>query len=239
MPTVRRALLVHGSGGGAWEWALWRPVLERAGWTVSALELQPVGAGLAETTVDDYVSQVTGSLAAHSVRAAVVGASMGGLLALAAAAREPVRALVLVNPVPPAGTPGWPRHRVRFPAVVAWGSRSVAETLSGLPDADPAVAALAPERWRDESGQVMHALYRGVAVEPPRVPTLVLVGGLDDEVPSGVGLALSRHLGADALRLSGVSHLGAVLGRRAPEAARLAAAWLETAGAAAPAGADA
>jgi hypothetical protein len=226
MPPTRIALMVHGSGGGPWEWALWRPVFEAAGWATRALELEPDPGGVAATTLADYGRQAAAAVAGAGPGTVVVGASLGGLLALGLGPSAEVAALVLVNAVPPAGTPGWPRHRVRFPDVVGWGARTVAETLGRLPDAEPEALAVAPERWRDESGAVLRALWRGVPVARPAAPTLVLTGDLDDEVPAGVALAMARRLGADAFRLHGVSHLGALLGRRAPAAARLALAWL-------------
>ncbi|MEO6104787.1 MAG: hypothetical protein ABIP44_14255, partial [Pseudoxanthomonas sp.] len=58
------ALLVHGAGGGAWEWNQWRGVLEAQGIIVHALDLQPTAAGLAATTVQDYRNQVRDALQA-------------------------------------------------------------------------------------------------------------------------------------------------------------------------------
>ena len=230
MDLTRHALLIHGSGAGAWEWLRWRVVFEGAGWTTQALDLQPGRSGLALTTFEDYAAQVTAALADSGPGTVLVGASLGGTLALAAGGRAPAAAMVLVNAVPPGGTPGWPRQPTRFPSVVAWSGKTVAETLSSLPDADPAVLEEAvPERWRDESGAVMRALWAGVQIRPPGLPTLAVLGDLDDQVPPGVGLTLARRLRADALRLRGVSHLGALLGSRAAIAARLSLAWLDTA----------
>ena len=229
MNGARRALLVHGSGAGAWEWLRWRGVFEAAGWEVVALDLEPSRGGLAATRFADYAGQVASALAETGPDTVLVGASLGGTLALAAASRLPVSALVLVSGVPHGGTPGWPRQPARFPEVVPWSTRGVAETLAGLPDADPRPLDGAPIRWRDESGAVMRALWDGVQVSVPRIPTLALLGELDDQVPTTVGLSMARRLHADAVRLQGVSHLGTLLGRRAEAAARLALAWLDTA----------
>jgi pimeloyl-ACP methyl ester carboxylesterase len=218
--------MVHGSGAGAWEWALWREVFEAAGWRTRAVDLEPAPAGLAATRLEDYARQVQAALAEAGPGTVLVGASLGGLLALALGRDPGLAALVLVNAVPPAGTPGWPLQRVRFPEVVGWGNRTVADTLERLPDAGAEPLPGAPERWRDESGAVLRALWEGVRVERPAVPALVVVGDLDEDVPAAVGLTLARRVGADALRLHGVSHLGALLGRRARAAARLALTWL-------------
>ncbi len=221
--------MVHGSGGGAWEWLRWRGVFEAAGWAVTALDLEPTRGGLAATRFADYAGQVVAALGEGAEDTVLVGASLGGTLALAAASRVPVSALILVSGVPHAGTPGWPRQPARFPEVVPWSTRGVAETLASLPDADPNPFEGAPARWRDESGAVMRALWDGVQVSVPRIPILALLGELDDQVPTTVGLSMARRLHADAIRLQGVSHLGTLLGRRAESAARLALAWLDTA----------
>ena len=58
---ARRVLLVHGAGGGAWEYCLWMPVLRAAGWSPEAVELQPRAVetgGLAATRFEDYLEQV-------------------------------------------------------------------------------------------------------------------------------------------------------------------------------------
>lgn len=221
----RPLLLVHGSGAASWEWVLWREALAGSPRRVHAVDLVPDPDGVAATSLDHYLGQVVRALDECGRATVVIGASLGGLLALAAVAEVPAAALVLVNPVPPAGTPGWPKRGLRFPEVVPWGVRRVAETVSGLPDAAPVLPRGLPERWRDESGAVMRAAFEGYAVLSPSIPSLVITGTLDEEVPTGVALAAARRLGADAMRLVGVSHLGALLGRRAHGAARLALAW--------------
>lgn len=223
----RRAVFVPGSGAGAWEWVRWRPVFESAGWEVSALDLEPSRGGIAATTFSDYAAQVLSALAQSGGDSVLVGASLGATLALAAASRAPASALVLVSGVPHAGTPGWPRQPVRFPDVVPWSTRGVAETLAALPDADPRPFDGLPERWRDESGAVMRALWEGVRVSTPSVPVLAVLGESDDQVPTNVGIAMARRLRADVIRLQGASHLGTLLGQRAEFAARLALAWLD------------
>ena len=99
----KAALLVHGAGGGGWEYELWRDAFEQRGWRVVARDLQPGASGLAATSVDDYVGQLAQWLppAERSSELVIVGASMGGALALRAAATLRPTALVLVNSVVP------------------------------------------------------------------------------------------------------------------------------------------
>jgi pimeloyl-ACP methyl ester carboxylesterase len=35
------AVMIHGAGGGGWEWDAWRPVFEHGGWDVIAADLMP------------------------------------------------------------------------------------------------------------------------------------------------------------------------------------------------------
>ena len=52
-----RALMVHGAGGGAWEWLIWQRVFAAAGAQTQAFDLLPHGA-LAATHYSHYLAQV-------------------------------------------------------------------------------------------------------------------------------------------------------------------------------------
>lgn len=222
----RVAVFVHGAGGGGWEWGVWARVFAAHGYEVVAPDLAPGPAGLAGTTLQDYAGQVEAWLADVERRRpgafrVLVGASLGGLLALMRSPAADV--LVLVNPMPPEGLPAPPR-----PAVVPWGrNASLAGTRRAMPDADEAAALFAFRRWRDESGQVLDQAAAGVAFERPRGPVLVLASDDDGDVPPERSEALARQLGARFQPWPG-SHVGPLLGRRAAEAAGLAVEWLNT-----------
>jgi pimeloyl-ACP methyl ester carboxylesterase len=134
------AVCVHGAGGGGWEWAIWARVFAARGWRVVAPDLLPVAEGLAATALADYRAQVLAWCAQASTPPVLIGASLGGLLALSVAAQANESALVLVNPLPPWGLPaGAPA-----PPIVRWGSaRRFASTRRAMPDADDA-ARLSP-----------------------------------------------------------------------------------------------
>lgn len=223
-------VFVHGAGGGGWEWRLWARIFGARGWAVSAPDLEPDAAGVGTTSIDDYVAQIGSWLNTEGVPPFVVGASMGGLLAAQAIARVPVSGLILVNSLPPLGVAGWPLAPMRFPAVITWPEARVQQSLRELPDYDPDLADVFCETWRDESGMVMNALYRGVPVARPDVPCLVMSGAADDDVPRSVAESLAHTLDADFLSLARTSHLGILLGRRAQFAAALALEWIECIG---------
>lgn len=219
--------MVHGAGAGGWEWRLWERIFEAGGWDVLAPDLEPHTAGVGATTVDHYVNQVRSWLDMDGAPPFLIGASMGGLLAAQAAARAPLSGLVLVNSLPPGGVEGWPLAPVRFPTVISWPTRRVQESLRDMPDYESSVEEVFPEMWREESGVVMNALYRGVPVAPPQAPCLVMAGEADEDVPPRVAQTLAGAFDADFLRLAKTSHLGILLGRRAQFAAALALEWIE------------
>ncbi|RZA36114.1 MAG: alpha/beta hydrolase [Lysobacteraceae bacterium] len=221
---MRSAVLVHGAGGGAWEWNLWRPVLAAAGWEVDALELQPAAAGVAATSLQDYIDQVTEAVEGMPRPRAVIGASLGGLLAVACAGKAD--ALVLVNPLPPA-----PWH-LKLPArqwddVVGWRRNArLPSTRDAMPDADDASAMYAFRHWRDESGQVMRQASAGFEVAVPRCPALFVVSHRDEAIAPDIISAWSTAWEAELMETIATSHVGPLLGSQGPSIALQAVAWL-------------
>jgi predicted alpha/beta hydrolase family esterase len=220
----RSVLLVHGGGGGGWEWNVWKGVLEAAGLRVQAPDLQAAPGGVGATTFDDYAAQVRAALAALPRPRAVVGASLGGLLAMACA--DAADALVLVNPLPPA-----PWHAQLpgrdWPDVVPWRRDArLTGTHRAMPDADEATALFAFRHWRDESGQAMRAAYGGIAIARPACRTLCIASMVDADVPPALTAALATDWEASLLRATAVSHVGPLLGRNAAATAGQVVAWL-------------
>jgi len=222
---VPSLLLVHGAGGGGWEWQAWARVFTAAGWQVAAPDLQPAPAGLAQTHLDDYRGQVRDALAALPRPRASAGASLGGLLALACAGDAD--ALVLVNPLPPAPWHAQLPAAPRGDAVVRWGARaSLAGTRAAMPDARPGDAWFAFRRWRDESGAVLDAARAGIECALPSCPTWVLASASDEDVPCAISQRVAEGIGADFHRLEDASHVGPLIGRHAVPAAMRALTWL-------------
>ena len=217
-------LLLHGAGGGGWEWNAWRGAFEAAGIAVAALDLQPVAGGIAATRFADYESQAWAVLRGLPRPRAVVGASLGGLLALSVAADAD--AVVLLNPIPPApwhaGLP--PRD---WPDLVPWRREArLVGTRRALPDADDASALYAFRHWRDESGGALREAYAGVDVSCPDVRMLCVASESDADVPAALTIALAHAWEAELWRLPGCGHAGPLLGRRAPALAVRVAQWL-------------
>lgn len=223
----RHALLIHGAGGGGWEWNLWRGVLQAHGIHVHAPDLMPSREGLPATSLDDYRMQVLQALLALPRPRVVVGASLGGLLALQVAAQAD--ALVLVNPLPPA-----PWHSElplrEWADVVSWQRNTrLASTRAALPDADDATALYACRHWRDESGAVLRAAQAGIEVERPSCPALLVVSAVDDDAPPHISIEIAKHWQAERVETLATSHVGPLLGRQATQIATQAVAWLNNA----------
>jgi pimeloyl-ACP methyl ester carboxylesterase len=217
---------VHGAGGGGWEWGIWARVLAVRGFAVIAPDLMPVAAGIEKTSFGAYLDQVVEWCRGAGEGVVLAGASLGGLLALAAAHAVRPAALVLVNPLPPAGVLARPLH-APYPSIVPWArERSLASTQRAMPDADDAARLYALRRWRDESGEVLNKAREGVSVETPRCPALLLASELDADVPAAAVRALAIRLSADVRSIPGASHLGPLLGRIAADTAARAADWI-------------
>ena len=229
----KAALLVHGAGGGGWEYDLWRDAFERRGWRVVARDLEPGASGLAATSADDYVAQLAQWLppAERSSELVIVGASMGGALALRAAATLRPTAVVLVNSVVPRpwahpATTTSTSTSKPVPDVLRWAGSSLERTARAMPDATPEVQRWACAQWRDESGAVMRALRGGYEASKPDCRCLFVISAEDTDVPPAEQRAWAAAWGATALELPGASHVGPLLGRAAPEVARRVVGWL-------------
>jgi pimeloyl-ACP methyl ester carboxylesterase len=220
------AIMIHGAGGGGWEYARWQPVFTAAGYGVITKDLLPAVDGLRATTFTDYCHQVRAWLPPQQP-IILIGASMGGILALKVAETIQPAALVLVNSVPPAGV-GAPRTGKSYPPLVPWANGPLEETRSALFDSDEATIQWAWPRWRDESGAVLNAMAAGISVQRPTCPTLVVLSEQDTDIPYQTGLALATWAGADVLLYHGMSHVGPLLSRRAAAVARMVMTWCQS-----------
>lgn len=221
-----QALLLHGAGGGGWEWNLWRGVLVARGILALAPDLQPTTAGLAATRLDDYRRQARDAFAALSPPRIAIGASLGGLLALDLAGQAGCAAAILVNPLPPSPEAAQLRRREIDPGIVPWRRDARLEgTRRHLRDADAAAAIHAFRRWRDESAAVLAEAAAGITLASPACPLLLMATDADEDVPAATSAALAGRLGASLVRLPG-DHLSPLLGRVAVRAATAAVEWL-------------
>ena len=213
--------MVHGAGGGAWEWLIWQRVFEATGTLTCAFDLVPNGA-LAATHYSHYLTQVHNQIEMFKPNV-LIGASLGGLLAAEAYGAAPsIRALVLIAPMPKGGGAGM---EIALP-VKRWAhATELAKTARALADADSAAIAFSHARWRDESASVLNTAYAGRDFTASTRPTLMLVAENDlDIVENGLrAWAISEQMDVQCVR--GASHTGVLLGRSAAPTAELAHRW--------------
>jgi pimeloyl-ACP methyl ester carboxylesterase len=207
-------VMIHGAGGGGWEYDKWRPIFEKKGWNVINRDLVPAHGSYAHTTLANYVSQVV-SWCPKEGCVVLIGASMGGRLALEAAPKIHPIAIVLVNSVPPEGN--YPR---KFPPVVKWANGPLKDTIDSMPDSDEWTIKWAWKRWRDESGPVMEQLSKGGKVENPRCPVVVVIGEKDTDVPPALSRKMAERFKATVLSYPGMSHVGPLMSKSAEKVAQ-------------------
>lgn len=189
---MRSLLLVHGSGSGPWIFDGWNETWPDA--EIVAVDLQ-AGLEVAHATIADYAASVVRAAAPLPLPLALVGWSLGGLVAMVAAHRVRPDALVLLDASPPL-------------------------EVQGLRDIDPAPGTFDPVdaggspppgmRYRRESSLAMGERDRGVSVPslPEGVRALVVYGSA---FAHDRGPVLAAHLGAEALDAGAVSHWDLVL----------------------------
>ena len=220
----RSALLLHGAGGGGWEWNLWRGILQAHAIAAHAPDLRPSELGLAATDLQHYSRQAGAALLGLPRPRVLIGASLGGLLAMPHAAQAD--ALILINPLPPAP---W-HHRLTarvWEDAIPWQRHArLHGTRRALGDADDATALFAFRGWRDESGAVLRQACAGIEVARPECPVLLVLSVQDEEAPPAIGDEMAAAWRAQRLETLAGSHVGPLLGRHAPRIAAQAVAWL-------------
>lgn len=224
IPVQGTVVMIHGAGGGGWEYAKWKPVFVKAGWRVIDRDLVPVAGQYERTSFDDYVEQVVGWTPKEG-KVVYVGASMGGILALKASEKCPADAIILVNAVPPAGV-GKRRGGEPLPAIVRWANGPLKDTEVSMPDSDRKTILWAWKKWRDESGTVMNTIRDGVLSQKPKCPVLVVIGEADTDIHPTDSRALAKWAAAEVKSYPKMSHVGPLLSKRAGEVARMAERWI-------------
>jgi pimeloyl-ACP methyl ester carboxylesterase len=104
-------IFAHGAFCGGWAFEQFRKPFEARGCACVAPDMRGHGAGAsrdatAGLSMSDYAADLAKLVASQAEPPILVGHSLGGLVAQMAAARAPVRALVLLAPSPPWGVPG-------------------------------------------------------------------------------------------------------------------------------------
>ena len=187
-------MLVHGAGSGPWVFDGW----EHDALDIVAVDLQD-GVDVTTASMADYSAVVARACAAARPPIALCGWSMGGLVAMTAAAQAGAGALVVIEPSAPAEVQG--THE----AGDAEGSFDPEEVYGTFPRGI---------RARPESTRARIERKRGISV--PRLPrrSLVVYG---DDFADERGRLLGRRYGIEEAYFPGLGHWDLVLDPRVRE----------------------
>jgi pimeloyl-ACP methyl ester carboxylesterase len=215
-------LFVHGYFADATVFSAWIRHFAARGIPAYAVNLRGRGGSRPETdlgraSVDDFVEDAS-IIARHLGKPAVVGHSMGGLIAQRLAERGDVRAAVLLTPAPPRGitilSPRLVIKQLKYLRAILT-SRLVHPDREDLRDVvfnrTPAVDQ---EAWLDrmipDSGRAARDMsITGVPVDAARVRCPILAFTADDDrfVPKRIVERIAARYGAPLRVMSGHAHM--------------------------------
>lgn len=221
-------LFVHGELAGSWLWERYLGYFAGRGWEGHAVNLRnhywSQTADAATLSFESYILDVVAVAERLPQPPVLVGHGMGGLLALKAAERHQVSALILLDAELPRDlrAPVQP-HELRDVPPVYGKSLIGWETLPEKLQRDHRDLTL-PDVLRiqhmlgekpHESGQARRQMLRGIAVDRRKLeglPVLVVGAGLDRERGGLAAERLADWLGAALEPYAAHSHYGLVMG---------------------------
>ena len=211
-------ILVHGAANSGRVWTYWQGELARRGWSSHALDLRGHGASaaaeLGTTRMADYADDVVALGRTLREPPILIGWSMGGLVAMMAAARVHARVCVGLAPSTPTRT---------FDASIPLRAGAFGPDEYGIVDRDPNRQPAMEDLDRDERLIALASLglesrlarderKAGIVIGDMPCPVLIVTGTGDTQWPR------QRYddlpFGADRLEIVGASHWGLVLNRR-------------------------
>lgn len=208
------ALLLPGIGLGPWLWEPWLPFFEAERVNVIAPRLPGHGDGQ-DPRFEDLVAFVHEQLVPINGPVALVGHSMGGLVAQAVAARRELHALVLVCPMLP-GQIWWtpplrtalslaPKVLTGQPLKVPW--RIYRE--QGLELMDEATARMLYDKVVPWPARLSRDLIPPPRVDPDAItaPTLITLGAKDLLIPWNRGRLLGDLYEGTVWRYDDLAHM--------------------------------
>jgi non-heme chloroperoxidase len=224
----RPLLFIHGELTGSWVWERYLSYFASRGWEGHALNLRnhfwSETTDIAAVGFDDYVEDVVAVMDKLGYNAVAVGHGMGGLLALKAAERHSVSAVVLLDSdLPRDLRPAVRRHELRdIPDVygrdlIGW--ETLPEKLQrenrDLTIADIVRLQHLFGQKPHDSGRAKREILQGIPIDRSRlagVPILVVGAGLDGTSSATGAERLADWLGGVYEPFGAHSHYGLVIG---------------------------
>lgn len=215
-------LFVHGYFAAADIWLEWLPFFAARGMPAYAVNLRgragsKPGIDLGKTSIDDFADDAT-KVAKYLGVPAVVGHSMGGLIAQKLAERDVVRAAALVTPAPPRGililTPRLVAKQAKYLSRILT-SRVVYPNLEDLRElalnrAPPALQETALAAMVPDSGRAARDMsLTGVRVDTSKVrcPMLVITAEHDHFIPPSIVAKIARRYRTPLETVAGRGHM--------------------------------
>jgi pimeloyl-ACP methyl ester carboxylesterase len=242
-------LCLHGGFGGAWMWTeSFLPTLARLGRRAAALSLRGHGSSQGRearhrATLADYSADLLRAMDEFAEPPIIVAHSLGALLAQRLLGQRPMRALVLLAPLPPDGmlfiTP-----RLLMTAPQVWFelfnalSSDYAVELTHVRETifSDRISPANVDRYLSlmvtESRSVLFECHLPLPIASAcffGVPTLVVQGGADRVVPHDAAVRTALYHGGDHRVVEGAGHL-IHLEPAAGDVARDVVRWLEERG---------
>ena len=231
MPRSRMAkssvIMVHGGFCGGWAFEAFRRPFEAAGHVCLTPDLRghgDGGRGVAGVSMSDFAADIAALIEAEPEPPVLVGHSMGGLVAMMAAAKAPVRALVLLAPSPPWGVPGASLEEaasaMTLHALGPFWLQAIepdfaSARLYSLDRLSAAARKAIFDRMSPESGRALWEtlnwwldpfMTTSVAADRIKAPALVAVGARDMIHPPATVRQTAERLGADFRVFDDMSH---------------------------------
>jgi pimeloyl-ACP methyl ester carboxylesterase len=221
-------LYVHGELAGSWVWERFLGYFAGRGWEGHALNLRnhhwSQTADPTELSFDTYTEDVVAAVERLGPGTVIVGHGMGGLLAMKAAERAPVSAMILLSSELPRDlrAPVRPFELREVPDVygkslIGWETlpEKLARDHRDLTLADVLrIHHLLGQKPR-EAGAARRQVLQGISVDPSAfaaIPRLVIGAGLDRHVPEPDSERLAEWLDAEYEPFGAHSHFGLMLG---------------------------
>ncbi|MBL1433992.1 alpha/beta hydrolase [Candidatus Wolfebacteria bacterium] len=232
-------LLIHGSWGGAWMWDIAGPLYAAAGYKTYALSLRGHGGseGILEgATMEDYVEDVKSVVDEMALEnPIIIGHSMGGLVALMYAGKNPGKALVVIGGSPSKEVIGEGEEKeypVVYTLMEAGMPANPMVVMSMLPDMDKEMIMNMKNMLGMESGVARSDRKLGISVPHIKMPALFTGSEFGDSVPFGISQEIAKKLAevykGEFISIEGATHPGVLLGKHAGDAAGKIVGWLST-----------